>query len=1323
MRFFFFSILFFHLSLNIQSQEWINLAPLRLNTDVQGVDFINESTGVMCLATEGVIFKTTDSGTTWRQLWTPAITGNLYDVVYASPDTLFTAGSNGDFFRSIDGGTTWVSLETNSLQTIFDLFFITNNLGFAAGNLGSLLRTTDAGATWTSLATGVTGRITDVFFVDGVIGFAVGFGGALLKTEDAGLTWAPLNLGATTNLASVHFTSTTTGFVSGAGNAIYRTTNGGTSWTLQTANVNMSSLNHIEFRNSQVGWAVGTMGAYYSTTNGGNTWTINSPLGNFDLYEGQYVGPSNTIIVGRSRIYRSTNNAASFTLIKSGTPNSNLSSVQFFNDLTGTIVGNGSGSSNQSAIIQTTDGGQTWETRQSSVGGGYYDMHFPTSQIGYAVGGTLMAKTTNGGANWTISTPFTGSFAGTTWFTSANTGFVGRTIANIGISKTTDGGTTFTSTPNFPVDEIFFLNANSGWASSGGNNVLYRTTDGGANWTYWETPGTLGGNVILFLDEQIGWVGSQGLVNRTTDGGLTWSTTFVSGLVTGMKFSSPLNGYCVTNDGALYRTIDGGATWTVLIDISNTVGGNLAAFFTDNYCYAVSSGGTVLRAELGCGDLAIGNFTGTSNWCENVVGQLSISPIPNAVSYSWSFPEGWQWDTENQSFFVQPIPSATSGIATVTVTNECGEQATAQIALNVTPQVSPLQLASTDFSFCFGEEAIITLPPDANADEFNWQLAGGLQGEINENVMTVNTQQATSAGLAFVSTSNACGTSEIITLSVNVAEPIVISWPLPQTTFCTGGIYPIDFAQPAGGVYSGVNVSNGLFTTFSIAEGSYPLSYTYTNAQGCEASLTIEVMVLSGNTPSLSIIGDNFVCTGQQATYALSSTEDIANVEWSFPAGWNAIQVNNQLIVQTFGMSGNVTVSYSSLCLSESTSLSTFIQTGGLNVQTPNFTLSEAQWCADSSAFISFSPLVSYSSTDGLSLTQDNPSTWRLSGLPGPHTLLLWQESICAISDTAVVELFINAPPNIVLTSPTTMCSGAVLPLTASPPGGLFTGSFVLDGQLQPENFVGSTQLNYTYADPFTGCSSNIDFMVEVVNDAPSLESLVGSSPTCLGGSVVFTATVSPNDAAFVWIVPNSWPSGTSANTYSYSAPVGSHSVGVYALGLCSNSDTLFASATIAPDPEVFLSLPNDTLCLDQFYPFTFNPSDGIFSGAGVDNFGVNTDGINIGIQNYTYTIFSGTECEATAEVSVTVEACLSSSEKETTDWSLYPNPTSDLLFLQKSAEPGSYSVAVYSSTGAMVALEENSPQQINLASCSSGLYLIHIQHGERLISFRVIKE
>jgi hypothetical protein len=281
----------------------------------------------------------------------------------------------------------------------------------------------------------------------------------------------------------------------------------------------------------------------------------------------------------------------------------------------------------------------------------------------------------------------------------------------------------------------------------------------------------------------------------------------------------------------------------------------------------------------------------------------------------------------------------------------------------------------------------------------------------------------------------------------------------------------------------------------------------------------------------------------------------------------------------------------------------------------------------------------------------------------------------------------------------------------------------VLDGQLQPENFEGSADVNYTYADPLTGCSSSINFLVEVVNDAAVLESFVGSSPTCLGGSVVFTANASPADAPFVWIVPNSWPEGTSTNSYSYEAPLGSHTVGVYALGSCSNSDTLFASATIQPDPQVFLSLPSDTLCLDQFYPFTFNPSDGIFSGESIENFGVNTDGLSLGIQNYTYTIFSGTDCEATAEVSVVVDACLSGSEKESTEWSIYPNPTSDLLFLQKSTDPGIYTITVYSSTGAMVAFEEHSPAQISLASCSAGLYLVHIQHGERLTSFRVIKE
>jgi photosystem II stability/assembly factor-like uncharacterized protein len=82
---------------------------------------------------------------------------------------------------------------------------------------------------------------------------------------------------------------------------------------------------------------------------------------------------------------------------------------------------------------------------------------------------------------------------------------------------------------------VFFLDAQNGWMLAGNpqdlsESNLYHTPDGGQNWT--STPAPFGMGRIQFLDEQNGWAmanincgaGSCGLdIFKTTDGGQSWN--------------------------------------------------------------------------------------------------------------------------------------------------------------------------------------------------------------------------------------------------------------------------------------------------------------------------------------------------------------------------------------------------------------------------------------------------------------------------------------------------------------------------------------------------------------------------------------------------------------------------------------------------------------------------------------------------------------------------------------------------------------------------------------------------------------------------------
>lgn len=161
-------------------------------------------------------------------------------------------------------------------------------------------------------------------------------------------------------------------------------------------------------------------------------------------------------------------------------------------------------------------------------------------------------------------------------------------------TRTTDGGNTWTAgtidvgDPFLTITNISPVSATTAWAGAfdqdAGLGGVYKTTDGGQTWeqqnaSAYSTSSESWFNFVHFFDENNGVTqgdpeGSTGKfeIYRTTDGGENWTR------VTGTALPSPLaneygynNGYEVaggtlwftTNKGRLYKTTDMGATWTV----------------------------------------------------------------------------------------------------------------------------------------------------------------------------------------------------------------------------------------------------------------------------------------------------------------------------------------------------------------------------------------------------------------------------------------------------------------------------------------------------------------------------------------------------------------------------------------------------------------------------------------------------------------------------------------------------------------------------------------------------------------------------------------
>jgi photosystem II stability/assembly factor-like uncharacterized protein len=296
--------------------------------------------------------------------------------------------------------------------------------------------------------------------------------------------WAVLNSGTASNLRTVVFLNTSTGFAGGAGGVMLRTTNAGVNWNSVTSGLS-SDINSISFYNSSTGLACANGGNIIMTTNAGSSWNS----------------------------------------VTSGTTD-NLYAISFFDNTNGICTGaNGT-------LMYTTNGGVNWIIAVSGFLSNYYGAVMSSSSNAFACGVNtifqpLIAKTTNGGANWSYST----------FYLNGNEG---------------------------NLRDIYFISSTEGFAVSNvwdGQGGISYTSNSGTNWATQLVTSALNG--MDFGGQNTGYaVGISGFVTRTTNRGVSWETQLsgTSAVLRSVNFIDSLTGFAVGDGGVIIKTTNGGIT-------------------------------------------------------------------------------------------------------------------------------------------------------------------------------------------------------------------------------------------------------------------------------------------------------------------------------------------------------------------------------------------------------------------------------------------------------------------------------------------------------------------------------------------------------------------------------------------------------------------------------------------------------------------------------------------------------------------------------------------------------------------------------------------
>jgi photosystem II stability/assembly factor-like uncharacterized protein len=215
-------------------------------------------------------------------------------------------------------------------------------------------------------------------------------------------------------------------------------------------------------------------------------------------------------------------------------------------------------------VMVTTDGGATWDVRDTGAKGRLRAIAFMEVNRGFVAGdGGLLLATEDGAKTWQVRQTGTTESLTDIEFV-GQSGWVGGYTGVLIHSG--DGGRTWTRQNTGTaqsIESMHFLDAEHGWAVGWAGTIL-RTVNGGQTWEQIKTSAaTWSLSSVHFRDAKNGWaVGFAGQILRSRDGGATWEaqTSPVKGWLTCVLFDGSNRGWITADDGFLVSE-DGGESW------------------------------------------------------------------------------------------------------------------------------------------------------------------------------------------------------------------------------------------------------------------------------------------------------------------------------------------------------------------------------------------------------------------------------------------------------------------------------------------------------------------------------------------------------------------------------------------------------------------------------------------------------------------------------------------------------------------------------------------------------------------------------------------
>lgn len=450
------------------------------------------------------------------------------------------------------------------------------------------------------------------------------------------------------------------------------------------------------------------------------------------------------------------------------------------------------------------------------------------------------------------------------------------------------------------------------------------------------------------------------------------------------------------------------------------------------------------------------------------------------------------------------------------------------------------------------------------------------------------------------------------------------------------------------------------------------------------------VIIQAPVPPTITASGPTAMCPGQSVV--LTSSQSLS-YHWS-----------NGDSTQSIGVSTNGTYSVTASAYGCS-AVSTPVPVSTDNVPDSSITPLAISYCNGGSIRLTAMPGNKYNWS-----TSDTTQSITVN-TTGSYTLTITSSANCVADSTVFIDFSNFSSYIVVPNGPTTFCQGGNVTLTSAP-GTNYAWSNGSNTQNITVTQTGSYKVTVTDNNNCTAASSNVSVTVNPTPDA----TINASGPTtfCQGDSVTLSG-VSGLDYQ--------WSNAVNAQSQTVSTS------GFYTLTVTNPSTNCTASSGVTTVnvnsvPSVTYTLAADTICNGQgvIQLSGGSPSGGTFSGNGVSGTSFNPQSYGGTSVTITYSYTDGNGCHNIASDDVYVDICTDINDLQAAAIKIYPNPTSDNLFVNMS-DASISTIEIFDMVGKVVLHINAQSMQgtiatINVSQLAAGPYILMADNHK----FRFVK-